>query len=125
VETQLQRQAQKVGLQPEEYVVNTLREHLREQQSQPSVLSPVEAELLQKINSGLSQVDWQRYHTLTDKRRDETLTAEEQSELIALSNQIEVANAERIEHLVALAKLRQTSLETVMVDLGIQSPTYD
>ena len=83
-----------------------------------------EAELLQKINLGWSEERWQRYRALIVKRRAETLTVDEQPELIALSDQIEQANARRMAHLIELAKLRHTSLEALMSELGIQSPAY-
>ncbi|MBI3360158.1 MAG: STAS/SEC14 domain-containing protein [Chloroflexi bacterium] len=83
-----------------------------------------EAELLQKINLGLSAEQWQRYRALVAKRRAETLTADEQQELITYSDQIEKANARRIAYLIELAKLRQTSLEALMNELGIKSLAY-
>lgn len=39
-----------------------------------------------------------------------------------LSNRIGQLDAERVEHLAALAKLRQRSLSEIMQDLGIQPP---
>jgi pantothenate kinase len=72
----------------------------------------------------LSQNTWQRYHHLIDKREAETLTASEQTELITISDQIEMANARRMESLVKLAQLRQTSLEELMSRLGLMGQQY-
>ena len=83
-----------------------------------------EAELLRKINEGWSLERWGRYHELAAKRRTETLTAEEHEELIALTNEREIAHSHRLECLIELAKLRQTSLEAVMEELGIRAPGY-
>ncbi len=125
VEAQLRREAEKAGLDADKYVVKALREQLLHRSQEADSCPPkTEAELLQKINLGLSQEAWQRYHQLIDKRRAATLTADEQQELIAFSDQIEKANAERIELLVELARQRQTSLEAVMKELGIEAPPY-
>ncbi len=91
---------------------------------QPPRLARAEAELLQKINLGLSEQQWQRYRELIAKRRAETLAAEEQKELVTLSDQIEQANARRMENLIELAKLRQVSLESQMSELGIKPYAY-
>lgn len=83
-----------------------------------------EAELLQKINEGWSSEGWDRYHALTAKRRAENLTQEEYAELMALTNEREIAHARRMKFLVELAHLRQTSLDAVMDALGIRPPGY-
>ena len=83
-----------------------------------------EAELLREINEGWSAERWQRYHDLVAKRQAETLTENEYSELATLTNEREVAHARRIERLFELADLRQTSIETVMQELGIKAPGY-
>src|SRR5262249_23560147 len=85
---------------------------------------PGEAVLLQKINQGPDPVTWNRYHELVARRRAEALEAGEHAELIALSNQIEEANAVRLEHLVKLAQLRRTTLRGVMEQLGLGRAPY-
>ena len=55
-----------------------------------------ETTLLQKINEGLSEASWNRYHALCAKLEAETLTAEEHLQLLTLSNEIEMANAARL-----------------------------
>jgi hypothetical protein len=103
---------------------SVMRQKSKTAKQQPLHLSRAETELLQKINLGLSEQQWRRYRELIAKRRAETLAAEEQRELIALSDQIEQANARRMENLIALAKLRQVSLETQMNELGIKPYAY-
>lgn len=83
-----------------------------------------EAELLQKINEGPAPANWDRYHALTAKRRSETLTPDEYTELIALTNEREIAHACRIKFLMELANLRQASLDATMDALGIRPPGY-
>ena len=124
LEQQLRDAAAKVGLDTRAYIVNTLEQRLRYTRPEAPHISSAEAKLLHKINLGVSQEDWQRYHTLMAKRRTETLTPDEHAALIALSDQIEEANVRRIQALVELARLRQTSLEALMQELGLQAPSY-
>lgn len=124
LERQLRDEAARAGLDTGEYIVQTLEERLRHTRQAAPRLSSAETELLQKINLGLSQEDWQRYHTLIAKRRAETLTSDEHAALIALSDRIEEANVRRIQALVELARLRQTSLEALIQELGLQAPAY-
>ncbi len=122
---QLREAAANEGLEANAYIVHTLAEHM--QQTQPCevpCLNETETRLLEQINAGLPQEAWQRYHALLAKRRAERLTPEEHAALIALSDQIEELNVRRIESLVALARLRHTSLEALMQQLGIQTPPY-
>jgi hypothetical protein len=102
-----------------------LEEHVRHiQRRSIPCLREDEAHLLQQINQGLPQETWQRYHELIDKRRAESLTPDEHATLIALSDQIEELNARRVGYLVELARLRQTPLEALMQQLGIQTLPY-
>jgi hypothetical protein len=122
---QLREAAANEGLEANAYIVQTLAEHMR--QTQPyevPCLNETETRLLEQINVGLPQEAWQRYHDLLAKRRAERLTPEEHTALMALSDQIEELNVRRIESLVALARLRHTSLEALMQQLGVQTPPY-
>jgi hypothetical protein len=124
LEQQLRDEAAQQGLDPNHYIVNALKERLRPVPHPISRLSKAEADLLQNINLGLSPQRWEQYHTLLAKRRAEILTSEEQATLIEISDQIEQANARRIQYLIELASLRNTSLETLMQELGIKAPAY-
>jgi hypothetical protein len=124
LEQQLRDEAAIQGLDPNHYIVNALKERLRPAVRDVSRLSKAEADLLQNINLGLPPEMWEHYHALLAKRRAETLTPQEQAALIEISDQIEQANARRIQYLIELASLRGTSLETVMQDLGIEAPAY-
>lgn len=123
LERQLQQAAAQAGLTPDAYIVQTLRERLA-QPHQPRTssqrLTAAEARLLTQINQSLAGVAWPRYHTLLAKRQAETLAPDEQQELITLTDQIEAANVQRVEYIAELARLRNTTLETVIHDLGLK-----
>ncbi|WP_236556935.1 hypothetical protein [Calothrix sp. PCC 7507] len=58
------------------------------------------------------------------KREAETLTNEEHQELLHLNEQIEQLQAQRIEYLAELARMRRISLTALMENLGIQTQMY-
>ena len=94
---------------------------LKAQRSAPS-LPEGETDLLSRINRGLPSDQADRYRQLIEKRRAASLLPEEHEELLRLSNQMEHLEAERVEALAGLARLRGTSLTRLMSDLGIQAP---
>jgi len=119
LENQLRQEAAREGLDETGYVLKALKERfraLRTRASQP------ETELLARINEGLPEETWGRYRELVAKRRAEELTPEQHAELMALTHQIEETHARRLEALGELARLRGTSLETLMQELGIKFP---
>lgn len=85
-------------------------------------LSTTETDLLQQINQGLPPTLRPRYEELNAKLHEETITPAEHGELLQLSDQLEQADAERLRHLIALAQLRQVSIDTLMDQLGIRQP---
>lgn len=124
LEVQLRAEAAKQGLDPQRYILEALHTRLAANQSAANHLPAAEADLLQRINLGLSAEMWDEYYALIDKRQAETLTTDEHHRLIEISDQIEALNIERIQALVQLAALRQQSLEDVMDNLGIQPVVY-
>jgi hypothetical protein len=96
---------------------------LQAQRRAPS-LPEDETELLQQINSGLPADLRQRYDALNAKLHDDTITPQEHEELLVLIDRIELADAERMQHLIALARLRGVSVDTLMEQLGIRRTTY-
>lgn len=122
LETQVHHAAQRAGVATNTYVANLLQRHL----SQASIALPArEAELLQQINLGLPEPTWQRYRQLREKLHDATLQPDEQKELIAITDQIEQANVQRLEALIELAQLRNTTLDQLMDELGVRPPAYE
>lgn len=96
---------------------------LQAQRRAPS-LSRRETELLQKINQGLPAQMRQRYEELNDKLHEETILPEEHEELLQLVEQVELADAERLQHLIELARIRNISVEELMSQLDIRRPAY-
>jgi hypothetical protein len=126
LEATLRREAAKQGLDARDYILGALRERLASALSSMAPRLPdAEATLLQEINRGLSAESWQRYSMLKEKRRAETLTPEEQAELISFSDRMEELNVQRMERLIQLARLRNTSVNALMDELGIKSPPYE
>lgn len=87
-------------------------------------LSQTEAQFIVKINQGLPVEVQKRYNELIDKRRDESLSSEEYSELLRLTDQIENLEAQRMRYLSELACYRKISLTELMENMGIQPPAY-
>ena len=123
LERQIKQAAAKAGLPLDAYIVESVTRRLPTRRSRQRIvphLSAQESDLLQKINQNLSQIQWVHYRELIAKRKAEVLTAEEQEELIALSNQIEEANANRIEYVARLADIRKTTLPGLLKELDLQ-----
>ena len=97
--------------------------NLRAKLQTPS-LPKKEAVLLQKINQGIPLNLNDKYKKLIVKRQAENLTQEEYKELLLLSDKVEKIEAQRVENLAKLAKLRQVSISDLMNSLGIQAPSY-
>jgi hypothetical protein len=90
----------------------------------PASLTAKESDLLERINSGPRQEQWARFHELTERRREETITEAEQVELLKLIDVVEEFQAVRVEALAELSRLRGLSLAQLMESLGIKSPGY-
>ena len=84
-----------------------------------------ETALLMKVNSGLPAKVHRRYRELMGKVREERLTQAEYEELQGLTDQSELKQAERLEALVELARLRKTTLTELMDTLGIKPPPIE
>ena len=123
VEARLFRRAEREGVDAGTYAASAIRERLSVDAPIASAGSPPlrlkEAELLERINVGLPETDWRRYDALIARRNTESLASGEQDELIALTDRIERANAERVGHLAELARLRGISLGRLAEQLGI------
>jgi hypothetical protein len=81
-----------------------------------------ESILLQKIDRTLSPTIQQRYNNLRSKLQSETITSTEHQELLDLTDTIEQFDAERLQHLITLAQLRQVSLPELLQHLNISTP---
>jgi hypothetical protein len=83
-------------------------------------LPEIESELLLEINRGLLPSSAERYKELMSRRRTGELTPEEHRELLDLTDEAEQLQADRIERLAQLARLRGKPLRAVMDELGIR-----
>ncbi len=84
-------------------------------------LPKAEAELLLKINQGIPANIQTEYEELIAKRDDEILTDDEYQQLLQLTEEIEKIQAQHIENLAELARLRGVSLTALMENLGIHA----
>jgi len=83
-----------------------------------------ETDLLLKINRGLPREVQQRYEELIEKRDARTLSPEEHSELLQLTERAEQADVERVGALIELARLRQISLDELVRDLAFRTESH-
>lgn len=125
IEKRLRDEAAREGLEPERYVLQAVEERLRQTDGENAAHLPrTESELLMQINKGLPAETWEQYHALVAELHAETLTPERHKTLIALTNQVEIDHARRMESVLALARLRGASLEEQMRALGMPQYTY-
>jgi hypothetical protein len=85
-------------------------------------LPALEVDLLKQINRGLPEDIQQRYDDLRSKLKAETITPKEHQELLELVDIVEQADADRLQSLIELSRLRQVSLPELMQQLGIHPP---
>ena len=83
-------------------------------------LDQKETEILLAINQKLPTALLSRFDFLTKKRREGTLSEQEHSELLELSDQIEKRDLERLKLLSELAQLRGISLRALTAQLGMK-----
>lgn len=81
-----------------------------------------EAVLLQQINTPLPADTLAEYQELSQKLHGHNITPDEHERLLSLIDTVERADAERMQHLFELAQLRNLPLDTLMQQLGIQTP---
>lgn len=81
-----------------------------------------EAELLEVVNRLKRPGFQQRYETLTDKLRSDSLSETEHDELLRLIDESEAFTAIRLDALAELARLRKVTLPTLMKRLGLTAP---
>lgn len=115
---QLELRAKQQGLDPRQLasdmIVQLLGKPLAETETS-------EVDLLQRVNLGFGDDWWARYRLLIGLRQAETLSEDEQLELIEMSDALELANVDRVKALIAIAHLRGCDVTEVMNSLGIPS----
>ena len=120
LEAFLRQRAQQMGIPVERLITRAIEERWATA-SKVSHLSDAEADLLQRIAAAVPAAirqQRQKLHALSQQRG---LTDEERDQYLRLTDQIETAEAERIELLSQLAALRGTSIPDVARQLGLRS----
>jgi len=93
-------------------------------QKRKLVLPARESDLLRAINLGLSAQKSARLERLQKKLRQETMSRREQEQLLRLTDELERLASKRLEALIELAGLRQTSVSELMSDMGLTEAAY-
>lgn len=101
------------------YFVKKARE-LRRNSVKKSAAAPAEAALIDKINTIYSAEKRQRYNRLYEKFQQDKITPKEYKDLSKLSDEFEILNAERLEYLSDLAKLRGKSFEETVKEFKVK-----
>src|SRR5258708_4904204 len=108
-------------LSPDEVDDVLVRIHRLRAAQRRRTLPEREAALLSAINQTPPAAARAAYRRLEAKRRAETLIPSERRELLQLSDELELLNAERARSLVALAALRRTTVPELMAALDLES----
>lgn len=116
-ENRLQERSLQEGRRKEELAARLLAASL--ELSHSAEMS--EPQLLEAINHGWNEQEWQRYHSLVDLRKEERLTESDYQELCDLTNAREIAQANRLRLVFDLANLRNITIDEMMQQLGISS----
>lgn len=103
----------------EEFLLQILKVQAHRQT--PS-LTEVESGLLLIINQGPSSEFRERLNYLVLKRQSLEIEESELTQLIEMTEQVELWNVERIQALIKLGQIRGRSLPEIMQDLGINPP---
>lgn len=121
IEHQLQALSQGSQSAIHSYILEAVKSRL---QQLPDNQVAQEAALLERINTGFSETFWQQYHHLVEKKANETITQPQLDVLIDMTNQIEAANARRLEAAYQLALLRKKEPKQLMQELGLVKNVY-
>jgi len=87
-------------------------------------LTKDESELMLKISQSAPPDVRKRFAELVARRQEEKLTPDEHQELLRLNDLIEKSDAERMRHMLELARIRGVSLEVMMEELGMHPPAH-
>lgn len=82
-------------------------------------LDKKETQLLKAINNSISTKQLERYQELLDKIQEGTLNSAENDELLSLNEKIEQQNVNRMKKIIALARLKNISVPTLMTQLNL------
>ncbi len=92
----------------------------RDRRGRPPELASVEDYLLHEINREVSPSVRHRSAELKTKMVDEGISAKEVREFLEITDQVEAMDAKRLANLVALAQIRNISVDALMDQLGLR-----
>ncbi|MDF1814192.1 MAG: hypothetical protein P1V20_18450 [Verrucomicrobiales bacterium] len=118
-EESLEREALKKGIAAEQMAAEVISDRFARREPDPGD----EIQLLEAINQGWPEQRWLRYRELIEQRDQRTISEADLAVLIDLTTELEAMNAERMKHLVQLARLRNVELPELMTELGISPQT--
>jgi hypothetical protein len=84
-----------------------------------------ESQLLMKINKAIPTALQNRYGYLLSKNREETISPLEHEELLKTIEKVETKNAERLENLIELSRIRNVSIDVLMRQLHLNTLEND
>jgi hypothetical protein len=119
IEDRLRETALKKGLKLDQFISQFLENTFSDAPPLRPSVSAREAALLQQINLGIAPETWQLYEVLKKKFQNGKITEKELAQFQDITEQVEIANVNRIEVLAELAQIRNVSLRVVMAQLGI------
>lgn len=118
MEQQLRDDAAVQGVSVEQYVSRLVLAGLSESESKkPEEMT--ENELYQKIQLRVQPKEMEEFYLLSEQLRANRISEEAYEKLLILTNRIELAHAERMRYVLALAQKRNISLEAMMLELGL------
>lgn len=91
---------------------------IRSQRLEPE-LTPTETALLERIDQAISRQEMDEYEQLRKKLETRTLSAAEHTRLIALSDRIEMLQADRIEAVAEMARSRDAAFRDLWLQMGL------
>ena len=118
MEQQLRDDAAVQGVSVEQYVSRLVLAGLSESESKkPEEMT--ENELYQKIQLRVQPKEMEEFYLLSEQLRANRISEESYEKLLILTNRIELAHAERMRYVLALAHKRNISLDAMMLELGL------
>ena len=121
METELRHEAAREGLDPNGFILSTLKERLHRDSRAVPHLSRTETVLLETISANWPTETQARFDSLVAKRRAHKIMSSELAELTSLAEQSEMMAAERVRAVGELAHLRGLSFDEMWRRLGINA----
>lgn len=119
IEQHFRDDASREGISLEGYLTQLLTRNGRRKPAEKDLQNWSEEKLLDHISLNVSLADLEEYHRLKILFQEEKLTASQHERLLALSDLMEIAHAERMKYVIVLAQKRGIPLEKMMNQLDL------